>query len=158
MLSSFIGPAPLWSAAAGRRGARAPFGRNETIASDDAENTGSLALAKQAGPAGRQRDGGSPRRSRADFERADNALDAWNTPGDRLGCLLLLARFHGAAEIDDLLPTHHAEASQVRVLLSNQACLHLGLDPGIGPRIDGRASGGNGGGQDHDQETPAHHE
>src|SRR5262252_10748744 len=84
--------------------------------------------------AGLQRDGGTHLlRSRADIERADDALDAWNAPGDRLGRLLLLARFHGAAEIDGLLPTHDAEAGQVRVVLGNQARLHLGLDPGIRP-------------------------
>src|SRR4029450_14109822 len=82
------------------------------------------------GMAGRERDGRAPLlRSRADFERADDALDAWNAPGDRLRRILLIARFHDASEIDSLLPTHDAQARQVRVVLGNQTRLHLGLHP-----------------------------
>src|SRR6185503_2685432 len=80
------------------------------------------------GMAGRERVGRAHLlRSRADFERADDALDAWNAPGDRLRRILVIARFHDAGEIDSLLPTHDAQARQARVAQSPR---QLGLFPG----------------------------
>jgi hypothetical protein len=43
--------------------------------------------------------------------------------------------------------------STVPLVLRDQTRLHLGLDPGIRPRIDGRASGDHRNGEDHDEEA-----
>ena len=120
---------------------------------------GTLALGERArGAAGRPA-GGRGRfalfLSRADFERADEALDARNASGDRLGLFLLLSGLHGPAEIHGRFSADDTETGQVRLVLRDQARLHLGLDPGVRPRIDGRAPGDYFNGEDHGKETPA---